>query len=58
MGGMLLFQAAGDATVALVLKWIGGGLLMLLIADLMLLVGALAVNALQEESGSQDEADQ
>jgi hypothetical protein len=48
MGGFLLTRATGDEPAAKVLQWIAVAALMGIVADLILLVGALGLRALAE----------
>lgn len=48
MGGFLLARATGDQWAAKVLQWIAVAALMAIVADLILLVGALGLRALDE----------
>ncbi len=53
MGGQALAQATGDASGARGLFWVGMSCLMLLVVDLLLLVMALGINAMdQRDAGS------
>ena len=61
MGGAALTHATGDGGGAVALRWVGTACLMLLVADLVLLVGALGLNAAlppdrrrDDDSGAED----
>ncbi|HRX78372.1 MAG TPA: hypothetical protein P5307_04880 [Pirellulaceae bacterium] len=55
MGFQVLLSSLHDTAAARALQWIGFGCVILLITDLVLLVGALSVRALeQERSGPND----
>lgn len=43
-GGFLLLSASSDGAGAAVLRWVGIGLLILIVADVVLLVGAIGLN--------------
>ena len=49
MGFQVLLSSLRDTVAARVLQWIGLGCLVLLIADLLLLVGALSVRVLEQD---------
>jgi hypothetical protein len=51
MGGAMLAQAAQDEGGAIALRWTAAAALMLLIANLVLLVGALGWNAVSGHNG-------
>jgi hypothetical protein len=55
MGGATLAGAVQDAAAAVALKWIAAGCLLILVMDLVLLVGALGVNALARQDRSGDD---
>ena len=46
MGGAALAGATGDAMLSAVLRWVGVGLLVLLVIDAVLLLAVLGVNEL------------
>lgn len=48
MGGESLARATADAVSARVLFWVAMGALMLLVVDVVLLVGALGINAVAQ----------
>lgn len=55
MGGYLLASATGDEGVATVLAWIGGGLILLLMANALLLLGflgAMLIAEVDQDEGS------
>jgi hypothetical protein len=54
MAFQLLLGALQDGGAADVLRWIGFGCLLLLIVDVLLLVGALAIRAVQQDQNSDD----
>jgi len=54
MGGFILAQATEDAAGAKVLRWVAVSALMLTIADVVLLVGALGINALGDRDDRSD----
>jgi len=54
MGGFVLAQATEDAAGAKVLRWVAVSALMLTIADVVLLVGALGINALGDRDDRSD----
>ncbi|MBC8870580.1 MAG: hypothetical protein H8E44_14250 [Planctomycetes bacterium] len=54
MGGFILAQATLDAAGAKVLRWVAVSALMLTIADVVLLVGALGINALGDRDDRSD----
>jgi len=54
MGGFVLAQATEDAAGAKVLRWVAVSALMLTIADVVLLVGALGINALGDRDDHSD----
>ena len=56
MGGFALAQAAKDLAGAQVLWWVAMGGLMLLAVDVLLLVGALGVNALSQSDRETDDS--
>ena len=49
MGGSALARATQDLAAARALQWIGAGLLMLTVVDLVMLVGALGLKALSDK---------
>lgn len=49
MGFQVLLSSLHDSAAARALQWIGFGCLVLLIVDVLLLVGALAVRALEQD---------
>lgn len=54
MGSHGLFAASGDAAAAIVTRWIGGTILMLLILDLILLVAVLGIRQLAAERDQEE----
>ena len=49
MGFQVLLSSLHDTVAARALQWIGFGCVILLVTDLLLLVGALAVRALEQD---------
>ena len=49
MGFQVLFNSLHDTVAAGALRWIGFGCVILLVIDLLLLVGALAARALEQD---------
>ncbi|MDA1054867.1 MAG: hypothetical protein O3C40_30960 [Planctomycetota bacterium] len=49
MGFQVLLSSLHDTVAARALQWIGFGCLILLVTDLVLLVGALSVRALEQD---------
>ena len=49
MGFQVLLSSLHDTVAARVLQWIGLGCVILLIADLVLLVGALSIRVLEQD---------
>ncbi len=49
MGGSALARATDDLAAARALQWIGVGILMLTVVDLVLLVGVLGLRALSDK---------
>lgn len=49
MGGYALLARTGDSTAAMAMWRVGGGCLVILIVDVVLLIGALGINALAAE---------
>ena len=54
MGGFLLAQAMQDPVGAGGLRWIAIGVLLLMVTDIVLLVGALGINALGDRDDRSD----
>ena len=54
MGFQVLLSSLQDAAAARTLKWIGLGCVILLTTDLLLLVGALSVRALEQQNDDSD----
>ena len=57
MSGYLLAEAPGDAVGARVLRWISVGVLICAVIDLVLLAGALGINALAESDSDSNDSD-
>ena len=55
MGGYLLAQQTEDAVAGSVLRWVGVACLMLLVIDVVLLVAALGIRALEQEEEPADQ---
>ena len=58
MGGYLLASATGDEGVATVLAWVGGGLILMLATNALLLLGFLGVMLIAEverDDGSENQ---
>ncbi len=55
MGGYALTNAAADNNAALVLLWAGRACLVLVVINLILLVGALGLNAVAQQSSDADD---
>ena len=54
MGGEALARATADAVSARALFWVAMSVMMLLVADVLLLVGALGLNAAAQREPPQD----
>ncbi|MBC8351225.1 MAG: hypothetical protein H8E66_04515 [Planctomycetes bacterium] len=55
MGFQVLLSSLHDAAAAQVLQWVGFGCLALLVIDVLLLIGALAVRSLDQDRHRPDE---
>lgn len=56
LGFQGLLSSLHDAAAARVLQWIGLACMILLITDIMLLVGALSVRALEQDRDASDDS--
>ena len=54
MGGFLLAHATGDMGGAVVLRWIAMAALLAIVTDLILLLGALGLKALEDAGDDSD----
>ncbi len=54
MGGSVLAQAVQDSPGSVVLRWIAIGVLLLMVTDIVLLVGALGIKALGDQDDHSD----